>query len=129
MNEDQEERLVTAFEQIATALTGIYETEKRQFVKQWPKQKKRREAVYSRVPTDEDRLREEQGASSQPIEKWYSTIDEAEVIGERERAFLAAEAAARAQVASAGGSGEGGAEAPENQPGVAGEDSADQSAV
>jgi hypothetical protein len=121
MTEEQEERLVAAFEQIATALTGIHDTEEKQFGKQWPERKEVREAVYSRVPTEEDRIREGQGASDQPIpiEDWYSDLGEPELVGERERAFLDAQAAASAQAASEGESDEGSTAAPENQTGTA----------
>ena len=123
MTEEQEERLVTAFEQIATALTGIHDTKEKQFGKQWPERKEVREAVYSRVPTEEDRIREGQGASNQPIpiEDWYSDLGEPELVGERERAFLDAQAAASAQAASEGESDTGSAAAPEDQAGTAGE--------
>ena len=117
MTEEQEERLVAAFEQIATALTGIHDTEEKQFGKQWPERKQVREAVYSRVPTAEDRIREEQGASGGSLEEWLTPPDEP--IGERERAFLEAEAAARAQVASEGQSEERSVAAPEDQAGTA----------
>lgn len=79
MTTDLDERLVAAFEQIADALAGINDTQKRQFAKQWPEPTKRREAIITRVPTEEDLIREEQGASDEPIEEW---------IGLREKEFL-----------------------------------------
>lgn len=120
MTEEQEERLVAAFEQIATALTGIHDTEEKQFGKQWPERREVREAVYSRIPTEEDRIREEQGASGGSLKEWL-TPPEDEPIGERERAFLEAEAAASAQAASEGESDTGSAATPEDQAGTAGE--------
>ena len=85
MTEDFEERLVAAFEQMATALTGIHDTQEKQFAKQWPERKEVREAVYSRVPTEEDILREQHGASDETTEEWL-TIKE--YVGPREREFL-----------------------------------------
>jgi uncharacterized membrane protein len=79
MMTELEERFVAAFEQIAEALAGIDDTQKRQFAKQWPEPGKKREAVITRVPTEEDLIREEQGASDEPIEEW---------IGLREREFI-----------------------------------------
>ncbi len=98
MTNDQEERLVLAFEQIAIALTGIDGTQQRQFAKQWPKRKKVREAVVTRIPSEEDRIREQHGSGTQPIEQWYSDLceeDEAgnETIGPREREFRRRQAA------------------------------------
>ncbi len=86
MTEEQEERLVVAFELIAGALTGIHDTQEKQFAKQWPERKEVREAVYSRVPTEEDILREQHGASEGTTEEWL-TIEE-EYVGPREREFL-----------------------------------------
>lgn len=87
MTPDQEERLVLAFEQIATALTGIDDTRKKQFAKQWPERKEVREAVVSRLPSEEDRIRAEHGAGSESLEEWLSTLEEDEAIGPREREF------------------------------------------
>ena len=79
MTTELDERLVAAFEQIAEALAGIDDTQKKQFVRQWPEPGKRREAIVTRVPSEEDLIREEQGASDEPIEEW---------IGIREKEFL-----------------------------------------
>ena len=96
MTEEQEERLVTAFEQIAGALTGIHDTQEKQFAKQWPERKEVHEAVYSRVPTEEDLIREEHGASDESLEDWLTVPKEEEYIGEREREFLETQARAAA---------------------------------
>ena len=115
MNRTQEERLVVAFEQIAEALTGIHDTQERQFAKQWPERKEVRDAVYSRVPNEEDRIRAEHGVSDESLVDWLS-LPEEEIIGARERAYLAAQAAAsRAEAAGEGGPGGGGAEAAEGE--------------
>ena len=96
MAEDFEERLVAAFEQMATALTGIHDTQEKQFAKQWPERKEVHEAVYSRVPTEEDLIREEHGASDESLEDWLTVPKEEEYIGEREREFLETQARAAA---------------------------------
>jgi len=88
MTEDLEIRLVVAFEQIAEALTGIHETNERQFAKQWPEPRERREAVVTRVPTEEDLIREKHGSSEESLEQWLIPPDE-DIIGPREREFLA----------------------------------------
>jgi hypothetical protein len=99
MTELQEERLVAAFESIAAAFRGLHDTQERQFAKQWPERKERREAVSSRVPTEEDLIREEHGSSDEPIEEW---------IGLREREYVethkrAQQSHASAEVPAAGG--------------------------
>lgn len=129
MISELEERLVFAFERIATALEGINDTKQRQFAKQWPERKEVHEAVYSRVPSEEDLIREGQGASDGSLEEWL-TPPEDEFIGQREKEFLETQAAAaRAQAASKGEPNERGAEAPEDQAGTAGGGSTDHAAV
>lgn len=83
-------RFVSAFERIAISLEGINETHRQQFQRQYPEKREVREAILSRVPSEEDRLREEQGASSQPIDEWLGELDEEtkQDIGVREREWL-----------------------------------------
>jgi hypothetical protein len=117
MTENQEERIVSAFEQIAIALAGIYDTQEKQFAKQWPERKEAREAVYSRVPNEEDLIREQLGASNESLDEWLTIPEKEEYIGEREREFLArqAEAVASAQeTSSEDQQGTGSAETPED---------------
>lgn len=87
MTFEQYERLVAAFEKIANALTGIYETQQGQFAKQWPERKEIRDAVKTRVPTEEDLIREQHGASSESIQEWLH-VPEEEFFGSREREFI-----------------------------------------
>lgn len=83
------ERLVVAFESIAQSLEGIYETKQREFAKRWPEPKPVREAVVTRIPTEEDQIREAQGVDGKSLEEWLQIPgDDAEFIGEREREFL-----------------------------------------
>jgi hypothetical protein len=115
MTENQEERIVSAFEQIAIALAGIYDTQEKQFAKQWPERKEAREAVYSRVPNEEDLIREQLGASNESLDEWLTIPEKEEYIGEREREFLARQAADGAQeTSSEDKSGAGSAETPKD---------------
>jgi hypothetical protein len=98
MNEDQQnafvERFVLSFEKIGAALEGLNETYKRHLEKLYPERPERREAVVTRVQTEEDRIREAQGASGQPLGDWLSEVDdeeeEREFVGVREREWLSA---------------------------------------
>jgi hypothetical protein len=94
---DLENRLVLSFEQIARALNGLNETYKRHFAKQYP-DRPFREAVVTRIPTEEDKIREAHGAGGgSRIEDWLSELDEEERqeregdIGVREREWLDAQ--------------------------------------
>ena len=87
------ERFVLSLEKIAASLAGVDETYKRQIGKQYPERTGEiRNAVVSRVPTQEDRAMEEQGASNKPIDDWLSEPledeDEDEDLGVREREWL-----------------------------------------
>jgi hypothetical protein len=131
MTEDFEERLVAAFELMATALTGIHDTQEKQFAKQWPERKEAHEAVYSRVPTEEDRIREEHGASDESLEAWLTVPEEEEYIGDREREFLKthARSAASTQAPSDDEAEGRSAAAPEGQAGSDGVPAGDYPAV
>ena len=83
------ERFVVSFEKIAFALEGLNETYRQIYEKQFPERREVREAVVSRVPTEEDRIREAQGASNMSIGDWLSDIAEQEDnIGVREREWI-----------------------------------------
>ncbi len=89
MNHDQFERFVVSFESIARSLEGLNDTAERAFNKQFPEPSLPREAVITRVRSDQDKLREAQGASDQPSGEWLSGIVKGrEFIGVREREFL-----------------------------------------
>ena len=100
MNEEQEERLVKAAEMFAlassvfaTAIKGIHEEAKRVSNRLWPERTQLREAVVTRIPTAEDKAREEQGATdTRPVREWATSFgDDSEsgpVIGTREREYL-----------------------------------------
>jgi hypothetical protein len=100
----QTERIVVAIERIAEALAGIYETKQKELAKRYPERKEPRDAVVTRIPTEDDRIREEHGASEEPIEEW---------IGIREREYLANRASAKAEQRSE--SAGTGAETPEGE--------------
>jgi hypothetical protein len=89
------ERFVVSCEKIALALEGIHETRRQQFQRQYPERREVREAKVTRVPSEEDRIREAQGASDAPLDEWLSEIvqeeDEEQFIGVRERGWLDAQ--------------------------------------
>lgn len=114
MTVDQEERLIVALEKIAIAFAGIDDTGKKQFAKQWPEPKEFREAVYSRVPTEEDRLREEHGVTDESLKEWLTVPKEEELLGPREREFLRRQNAGT-EAAAAQKSGSGSFDAPESE--------------
>ena len=89
MTKDQDERLVASFERIASAIEGIHGSSRTAIRKLWP-ERTLKEVVVTRVPTEEDRIRERQGASNKPVTEWLSESfgGEEEFIGVRERAFL-----------------------------------------
>lgn len=90
MNKILDERLVASFERIATALEGLNDSSRTTIRKLWP-ERVAKEAVLSRVLTEEDRIREQQGATdNRSIEEWLSEPFDGdnEFIGEREKAFL-----------------------------------------
>jgi hypothetical protein len=89
------ERFVLSFEKIATALEGLDETYRRHLEKLYPERGEFREAVVTRVKTEEDRIREAHGASDKPLDEWLSEVEneeeESEFIGIRERRWLDAQ--------------------------------------
>ena len=91
MDEDQSERFVQAFERIASALEGIYGEAKQAGTRHWPEQRIQREAVVSRVESDEQRELKQQGARRRTVqevidpEAQEQEEEYGEIIGERER--------------------------------------------
>jgi hypothetical protein len=114
MTEDQQnafvERFVLSWEKLAAALEGLNETYRRQFEKHHPERPQRREAVVSRVQTEEDRLREAQGASTQPLNDWLSEVEDEEegreFVGVREREWLDAHPGQKPEKAETGPKGD-----------------------
>ena len=89
MTVELEERLVVAFEKIAESLAGINETRQKEYKRDSPESRQYREAIVTRVPTEDDRAKEEQGASDTPILDWLTDIrDNEDTIGPREKEFL-----------------------------------------
>ncbi len=126
MNDEFEERLVLAFERIATALEGIHDQGQKAVGKLWPERKGPSEAIVSRVPTDEDKIREAHGASDKPIGEWLTDVDE--YVGPRELAFRRTQNAGT-DSAGAGTKGSGSAQAAEDQAGTTGGPPADNATV
>lgn len=102
MTPELENRLVLSFEKMARALDGLNETYKRHYAKEYP-DRPFREAVVTRVPTEEDKIREAQGAGGNSIDKWLSDLEDEEEqereqdIGVRERQWLDAQEPSPAQ--------------------------------
>jgi len=67
-----DERVVKSMEKIADALERAYPVRKE-------KGSAVAEAVVTHVPTEEDRIRENQGASTEPIEEWMG-LREKEIV-------------------------------------------------
>jgi hypothetical protein len=91
MNREQDDRLVVSFEKIASSLGGIYEEVRRAGRRHWPQPREQKQAVQTRVETDEDRIRKSQGASNLPIGKWLDPNfeePEEEFVGERTRQWF-----------------------------------------
>lgn len=88
MTEDQIERLVQSFERIAERMEDICVIGKRWCDHEYPERREPREAVVSRIKTEEDLNRERQGAGDGSISNWFGGYEEESFAGERERAFL-----------------------------------------
>ena len=90
------ERFVLSFEKIGAALEGLNETYRRHYERSYPERREVREAVVTRVQTEEDRIREAQGSSSKPLDQWLSDVEDEEegheFVGVREREWLDAHA-------------------------------------
>ncbi len=90
------ERFVLSFERIAVSLSGLDDTYKKRFAKQYP-EREVRDAVISRVANEDDRLRESQGASSKPLNEWLAEdLADEESVGPREREWLQRDAGPKA---------------------------------
>ena len=73
---DELERIAVAFERGATILEKWYE-------KLYPPKREPKDVTLTRIPSDLDRIKAEQGASEETTEEWLSDI------GPREREYLA----------------------------------------
>src|SRR5271165_3699992 len=93
MTEDQEERLVMAWETIGKALEGLRDEASRAGKRYWPEQPVQKETIWSHVENEEDRARKNLGVTDGPIDinKWL-TLDSDEsdngIIGERSAQWL-----------------------------------------
>jgi hypothetical protein len=90
MTEDQDERLVVAFEKISKALGGLHEQAKRAGKRYWPEPGQQKEAVLSHVPNEEDEARRNLGVTGERIEDWLDlgNPEDDEPIGERTAQWL-----------------------------------------
>ena len=87
MNEFTEERLAGALELIGTALGLIAKIMERDSYLKYPEKKPPTEPTVTYIPTDEERLKEDQGQTGE------STTQEWTSLGPRERAFAEKEKA------------------------------------
>lgn len=81
------ERLVVTFESIGKSLEGLHEEAKRAGSRYWPEPREPREAIVTRIPTEEDKAKENQGRidESVSIDDWLDFGNPEELWGERER--------------------------------------------
>jgi hypothetical protein len=90
-DEELTERFVRAHERLADAIEGIFSEARSAGVRYWPMPSKQKEAVLSRVESDEERDTRLQGARHRTVQEALDpTIDEVpdEYIGERTRQWL-----------------------------------------
>ena len=107
MNEEIIERLVASLNIIASSLEGLHEEAKRAGQHYWPEPGQQKEAIFSRVPTEEDRIREQQGVGDNiPIDQWITDLGdpegEAGIIGERSRQWIIDHPPEKTEVSTAG---------------------------
>ena len=76
----REERAVRALEGIADALTSWVKLEQARFEKEYPV-KVSKDVTITKIPSDEDRLRESLGDTGEPLAEWLD-------IGDREREVI-----------------------------------------
>jgi hypothetical protein len=81
------ESLAVSFSRIADALEGLNGQVKSAGNRYWPEPREPKEAVVSRIPTEEDKAKENQGMldESIPIDAWLDLGNPEELWGERER--------------------------------------------
>lgn len=104
MTPTEQERIVVALEQIGAALHRLADVQAQEFRLKYPPIQAPKPATITRVKTEEELLREEQGQTGEDLEAWMTLNDS---IGPREREYLRAEAARKAREAAnppAGGS-------------------------
>ena len=95
MTNNQEERLVLALSQIASALKGLHEEAKRAGDRYWPSAREQKETIWSRVENDEDRARKNLGLTDESISidkwlepDWLDDENNSGVVGERSAQWL-----------------------------------------
>jgi len=86
--EESEQRLMAVLESIAKSLDVIARTYQADLLLRYPPKKKAAEATVSRLKTDEEKLREDQGATGEEkIEDW-ATLGDEPTTGPREAAWI-----------------------------------------
>lgn len=79
MDDNREERLTLAFERIADSLVKLATLSENRFDKDFPAKKVPQDVTLTRIPNEEDRIREDQGDTGETLEEW---------IGIREKAVI-----------------------------------------
>ena len=93
MKDELIERLALSFDKIAKALEGLHEEARKSGKRFWPEPGQQKEAVLSRVPTEEDKIKELQGSGDDiPINQWLEDLGDPEgdagIVGERSRQWV-----------------------------------------
>ena len=79
MSEQLDERVTVAFERIADSLEKLATLSETRYQHEFPAKRVPQDVTLTRIPTEEDRLREDQGATDEPLDEW---------IGLREKAVI-----------------------------------------
>ena len=66
------ERFVVAAESIAANLERLYSLESKRLEYEYPPKHEPSEPIITKLPTEEDRLREEQGETDETLEDWFN---------------------------------------------------------
>jgi hypothetical protein len=92
MDGDQNEQIEISLARIASAFEGIYNEIRRAGIRYWPSAKEQKQAVLSRVESDDERARRSQGARLRTVAEVIDpTIDDEipdDFLGERTRQWL-----------------------------------------
>src|SRR5271170_6559182 len=98
-------RLVVAFENIGAELGAIRVIQEKRYDQQYPERHVPQRAVVTRVPNEEDKIREKQGTvdRSVPAGEWFGGYEDEGFVGIREKAFIEEEKAKQRAAAEVGG--------------------------
>ena len=83
LSTEQELELLDSLQKIADSLSIIAWDYHRRYEKEYPEKPGVREALVTKIPDDEEALREAQGQSGEPIEEWVG-IHEKQFLDEKD---------------------------------------------